>query len=88
MGTTGSVPGSRGHVAVVLRHIGERCRSFAHREQLDVEYLKFWTYSNAMMEGRGGSPSVRLVHELIQRTWPCYVWIWEVDVNRFRTAAA
>lgn len=86
MGTMGSVPGSRERVAVALRHKGERCRSFAHREQLDVEYLKFGTYSNAMMEGT--SPSVRLVHELIQRTWPCYVWIWEVDVNRFRTAAA
>jgi len=75
VGTMGSVLGLRGRVAVALRHKGERCRSFVYREQLDVEYLKFWTYSNAMMEGRGGSPSVRLAHELIQRTWPCYVWI-------------
>ena len=34
-----------------------------------------------------GLPSVGLTHKLIQRTRPCYVWIWKVDLNRFRTAA-
>jgi hypothetical protein len=63
----GSVLGLRGHVAVALRHKDERYRSFVHREQLDDEYLKFWTYSNAMMEGKRRSPSVRLAHELINK---------------------
>lgn len=36
---------------MVHHHKDERYRSFVHHEQLDDEYLKLLTYSNAMMEG-------------------------------------
>jgi len=55
--------------------------------QAGSEYLKFWTYSKAVMKGNRRSLSVRLARKLVRHTWPCNVWIWKVDVNRFRTAA-
>lgn len=52
MGAVESVSGLREHIVGVLRHKDERYISFVHCKDPCDQYLKFWTYSNAMVDDK------------------------------------